>query len=71
MQVYHSPNQDEYTGLSHKMRLGDGVWGGVLQWLKADRQFPLYLQCLLQSRDVFTADFHIVQSHLGNEDRRI
>lgn len=60
-----SPSGCVCTGLPLNMRPGEAAV------LKADRQFPLYLQRLLQSRDVFTADFHVVQSHLGDEDRRM
>lgn len=60
-----SPRQDESTG--SLLKCGQGRW----QQLKADGQFPLYLQGLLQSRDVFTADFHVVQSHLGDETKNV
>lgn len=55
-------HQEERTGLSLQM--------GRLQLLRADRQFLPYLQCLLQSGDVFTADFHVVQSYLRDEGGR-
>lgn len=40
--------------------------GGVGRLQRADRQGPLYLQGLLQSGDVFAADFHVIQRHLGD-----
>ena len=47
-------------------RTGSLSTGGMGRLQRADSQGPLYLQRLFQSGDVFAADFHVVQRHLGD-----